>query len=428
MRSLLRSVLKIKLKFLARATFWKYRPFVVGITGSVGKTSTKLATLSVLSAAGSVRAAGGNLNNEFGLPLAVLGDYRTPGGASFWAGVMTRGFLGLFVRQSYPRVLVLEYGADRPGDLDHLLSIVRPNVAVVTAIGETPVHVEFYGGPEDVAKEKSKLVSSVGENGWVVLNYDDPEVLSMREAVKCRVKTFGFGEGADVRIAAFENRSEFGKPVGISFKLEVNGSFVPVKIEGMFGKAQAYAAAAAAAVGLTQGLNLVEISGRLALYRGERGRTRLIEGVKGTYIIDDTYNASPASVLSALEILRSLSSPRKVAVLGDMAELGRYTLEAHENVGRVAAGVVDFLVTVGPKARFIAEGARKGGFSGDRIASFDEAKTAAPEVQKLLAPKDVVLVKGSQSMRMETVVLEIMARPELAKELLVRQYGKWLKM
>ena len=426
MRSFLRNILKTKLKFLARATLAKHRPSVVGITGSVGKTSTKLAALAVLNSAGSVRAPGGNLNNEFGLPLAVLGDYDLPGGFSFWIRVIFVGFVNLFVGRRYPRTLILEYGADRPGDLEYLLSIVKPDIAVVTAVGETPVHVEFYSGPEDVAKEKSKLVSSVSEGGWVVLNYDDPVVLAMRDVAKGRVMTFGFSEEADVRIAAFENRSEFGKPIGISFKLEHGGSFVPVKIEGVFGEAQAYAAAAAAAVGLVRGLNLVKISEMLALYRGERGRMRLIEGIKGSYIIDGTYNASPAAVLSALEILRTVAAPRKVAVLGDMAELGRYTIAAHENIGRIVAETADIFITVGSRMRLAAEAAKERMHKGS-ILSFDTALEAAPEVQKLLKPKDIVLVKGSQSMRMEKVVLEIMAEPEKALELLVRQYGKWLK-
>ncbi len=425
MRSFLEKVLKIVLKFLAKATILKHRPFVVGITGSVGKTSTKLAVLPVLGEF-HARAPGGNLNNEFGLPLAILGDYKLTGGIFFWAGAILKGFMELFTRSHYPGTLILEYGADRPGDLDYLLDIARPDIAVVTAIGSMPVHIEFYNGPEEVAKEKSKLVSAVREDGWVVLNFDDPIVLSMRDLTKAKIKTFGFGEGADVRIAAFENRSEFGKPIGVSFKLESGGSFVPVKIEGVFGKSQAYAAAAAAAVGLSKGMNLVKISEMLALYRGEKGRTRLIDGIRGSYIIDDTYNASPASVLSALEILRTVAAPRKVAVLGDMAELGKYTIETHEGVGRIAAETVDLLITVGERAKFIAEAAR-GGLRKANIFSFGSSIEAAPEVQKLLKPKDVVLVKGSQSMRMERIVLEVMAEPQRAKELLVRQYGKWLK-
>ncbi len=426
MRSFLRSILKAILKFLARATLRKHHPFVVGVTGSVGKTSTKLAILTVLKSSGSVRASGGNLNNEFGLPLAVLGDYEFPGGFVFWLGVVTKGFFNLFLRNHYPRTLILEYGADRPGDLDYLLSIVKPDVAVVTAIGETPVHIEFYGRPEDVAKEKSKLVSAIGQDGWVVLNSDDPAVAAMRDSTKAKVITFGADLVSDVRIAAFENRSEFGKPIGISFKLESGGSFVPVKIEGVFGKAQAYAAAAAAAVGLARGMNLVKISEMLALYRGLKGRTRLIEGVRGSYIIDDTYNASPAATLSALEILRTIAAPRKIAVLGDMAELGSYTIAAHENIGRIVAEAADVFVTVGARMRLAAEAAKTRIHRGN-VFSFDTAEEAALEVQKILKPKDIILVKGSQSMRMEKIVLEIMSEPERAQEVLVRQYGKWLK-
>ncbi|MBI1839200.1 MAG: hypothetical protein HYR95_02835, partial [Candidatus Colwellbacteria bacterium] len=301
------------------------------------------------------------------------------------------------------------------------------DIAVVTALGDIPIHVEFYSGPEAVAKEKIKIVQALEPEGYAVLNFDDSTVLGMKSKCKGKVLTFGFGEGADVRITSFLNRSEFGKPLGISFKIETKDNFVPVRIDDVFGKSQAYAGAGAATVGLIRGVNLVKISEALLQYRGERGRGRLIEGVKSSYIIDDTYNASPLSTVAALDILGDLSAPRKVAILGDMKELGKYTTYIHEKIGRTVARNADVLVTVGLKARFIAEGARKSGFSKKNIYSFENSEGGKIDILNLIESRDLILVKGSQSMRMETIVLKIMAHPELAKELLVRQYGKWLK-
>lgn len=367
------------------------------------------------------------MNNEIGLPLAILGDYEKTGGPFFWARVFLRAVLQIIFKAPYPRILVLEYAADKPGDIGYLVRIARPDIAVVGAVGDVPVHVEFYKDREEVLAEKSKLVRALPEGGIALLDFDEPEVLNMRAETKARVMTFGFKEGADLRITNFENRSEFGIPIGVSFKLESQGSYVPVKIENVFGRGQALALAAAACVGLLKDINLVKISESLALYPGNPGRSRLISGIKDSYIIDDTYNASPLSVASALEVLRDLNAPRKIAVLGDMAELGKYSTYAHEEVGKMLPRTADVLVTVGAKARFIAEGARQSGFPNKDIYEFDDSDEAKVQVQNLIHSNDVILVKGSQSARMEKIVLEIMANPQDAGKLLVRQYGKWLK-
>ena len=174
-------------------------------------------------------------------------------------------------------------------------------------------------------------------------------------------------------------------------------------------------------------MNLVQISDALAFYPGERGRTRIVAGVKNSSLIDDTYNASPLSTWSALEILKEIPAARRIAVLGDMAELGKYTAYAHEDTGAVVAETADLLVAVGAKAKFIAKGALEKGMAEEKIFSFDSADAAKTKVQEVLKEGDLVLVKGSQSARMEKIMLEIMAEPDKAKELLVRQYGRWLR-
>lgn len=407
MRSFLRNQLKSILRTLARWTLRKYQPGIVGITGTVGKTSTKEAILTVLRSIRKVRASTGNFNNEFGLPLTILGSWEKTGGIFFWIKVIFSSLTRLVIRGSYPEILVLEYGADKPGDLKYLLEMARPQIGVVTAVGDIPVHVEFYSGPDAVAREKSRLVESLPAIGFSVLNFDDESVYEMREKTRAHVITFGFASGAEVRITNFENRIEGGEPVGLTFKLEYGGSFVPVRLDGAFGRAQAYAAAAAAAVGFSFGMNLVRISEALAYYQVPQRRGRIIKGIKDTLIFDDSYNASPLSMHAAIDTMKDIKASRKIAVLGDMLEIGKYAIEAHENVGRLAEKVFDIIVTVGPRAKFIADAAQKAGMARKNIFAFDFADEAKVPVQELMKKGDLILIKASRAIGLDKVVEEI---------------------
>jgi UDP-N-acetylmuramoyl-tripeptide--D-alanyl-D-alanine ligase len=421
------NILRWKLRVLTRLTIWRYRPGIVGVTGSVGKTSTKLAITAVLQKARRVRVASGNLNNELGLPLTILGDWSPseltlvsregppPGSAMvrkifFWCKVIFVSAWHIIVRsKEYPDILVLEYGADKPGDIKKLLRIARPNVSVITTVGEFPVHVEFYAGPEEVAREKGRIIECLPVGGFAVLNYDDESVMNLESRTRARVITYGFEGGAEVRVTRFENRTENKRPVGISFKLEYSGSSVPVAINDALGRSQAYAAAAAASVGLIFGMNLVKISEALASHRPANSRMQLVPGIKGTYLIDDSYNASPLSMHAALDTLKDLPAKRRIAVLGDMLEIGKYTLEAHERIGRLAAKSLDALITVGPRAKFIAEAANGAGMRRLNIQSFDVAAEAGEPLQELMRKGDLVLIKGSHAMELSKVVEEVKA-------------------
>jgi len=430
-----RGVLKIisgVLKTLAIRTIKWNKPQIIGITGSVGKTSTRNAVFAVLNAEPDieVRAAKGSFNNELGLPLTILGDYERTGGIFFWIGVLTKEITrSVFIKKikNYPNIIVLEYGADKPGDIDKLVEIARPNTSVITAIGETPVHIEFYNSKEDVVNEKKTLVENLRSSGTAILNADDPEVIDMAKGADIKIITFGFDKSSNVRISNFENRTEIGRPEGISLTLTAYGEEVNINIDNIIGRSHAYALAAAAAVGVVYGMRLNNIKDGLETYRGEKGRTQIIKGINDSVIIDDTYNASPPATGSALDILESLKVKRKVAILGEMLELGHYSEDAHRSVGEHIVKSADFLVTVGVRAQFIADEARKKGFPEDKIKSFDLSTDAISFVKELIKEGDVVLVKGSQGVRMEKIVKAIMAKPSMAKRLLVRQHGKWLK-
>lgn len=433
MKLLLQSILQI----LAQAYLWRYRPTIVAITGNVGKTSTKEAIASVLGRFRSVRSGKGNLNNEFGVPLTILGNwsddyYEADNTPWFWCRVLLVSFFKLFFIRDYPEILVLEYGADRPGDIKRLAQKFKPHIGVITAVGEIPVHVEYFAGSADLAREKRELIEVLESSDFAVLNFDDLTVLEMREKTKAKVYTYGFGEGAMIRASDLNIRTdEEGFPLGLNLKIHNEESFVPVNLDGALGKSQGYAATAAAAIGTAFGINLIEISDALSEYHGPKSRLKILKGIKNSVVVDDTYNASPASTRLALETLHDLpaqaglTSGRKIAVLGDMLELGEHTIKAHQNIGTFAATFVDILVCVGSRAKFIAEAASDQ-MPRENIFTFETSQEAREKVEQIIHEHDLILVKGSQGMRMEKIVEEIMAEPEKKKDLLVRQSKKWL--
>ncbi len=423
---MLKKILCFLLRILAQLTLWRYKPQIIGVTGSVGKTSTKEAIYTVLRTKYSVRCNKKNYNNEIGVPLTILN--QETGGKSLWLWLKTIliSFFGILYSKDYPEILILEMGADRWGDIAYLTSFIKCHVAVITAIGEVPVHVENFQNPAQVVKEKANLVKGLTKDDWAVLNFDDSRVRTMAERTRAQIFYYGFDEKADLRISFLEQHLEDLSDVSLSFKVDYQGSNIPVRIPNLLGQHQAYSLLAAIAVGLIFKINLVDIAEALKEYRPVAGRCRLLRGIKGSWIIDDTYNASPSSTLAALEILKQVKG-RKIAVLGDMLELGSFTEEAHRQVGLAATETADWLLAVGERSIFIIDEAEKKGLSEERIRHFVSSEEAGRFLQEIIMPEDVILVKGSQGMRMEKVVKEIMATPEKAQQLLVRQDEAWLK-
>lgn len=427
MKKILISILQKLLKHIAHSIVKKYNPMIIGITGSVGKTSAKEAIKEIIVSERIVRAPSKNFNNELGLPLAIIGDYEKTGGVCFWFKVLCQGIYKIIVRdKTYPEVLVLEYGIDRPGDMKKLLDIARPHIGVFTAIGKIPVHIEYFTGPDQIAKEKAKLIAQLPATGFAILNADDPLIMRAKTETRAQVITFGVSESADVRITNFSNHFD-GTHAGISMKLTYGGSFIPIRIDDALGEAQALSSAIAAAVGLSFGMNLVRIADILSHYEAPAGRLHCIQGIRESVIIDDTYNAAPKAMENAIDALATLPAKRRVAVLGDMLELGKYTLEAHEELGRrTKKKGLDILVTLGIRGKLIAEGAIRAGMNEKMVFACDTIDEIVRLLEQKIQKGDVVLIKGSQGTRMERIVKRIMAEPEHAPEKLVRQNPEWL--
>jgi len=424
---MLRSFLQGLLSFFSKRIIKKYRPDIVGITGSVGKTSTKEATAIVLSCRFNVRKSAKNYNNEIGLPLTILGFDKSPGRSIWgWLKVFITGFKLILIKdKKYPDILVLEMGADKPGDIKHLVELAPPKVGVWTSIAH--VHTEFFKTLKKIVLEKREIISSLSHDGYAVVNFDDDYVMENIDKTKAEIFTYGFKEGADLRASQINLLEGENGPKGINFKVFYKGNTVPVLLNGVVAEHLIPSCLAGLAIGLVFGVNLVDGAEELKKLEPISGHMRILKGIKNTLLIDDTYNSSPKASRSALETLLKLeTNSQRYAVLGDMLELGTETENAHREVGfKVSELEIDYLVTVGEASKNIALSAKEAGMSEDKIYSFADSVSAGKFLQEKIKEKDILLVKGSQSIRMEKIVKELMAEPLRAEELLVRQGEEW---
>lgn len=416
----------------------KYKPCIVAVAGNVGKTSAKDAIAVVLSEIARVRKSEKSYNSELGIPLTILGRASGWNNPWRWLGNIFEGVSLLVFPHHYPDWLVLEVGADRPGDIRRVARWLNPHVVVVTRIGEKPVHVEFFANRESLIREKAYVVEALGAGGRVILNADDQDVVGMTAYTSLKPLTYGMSKEAMVRSSnnkltydELEESDEKTVPgrrvIGVTCKVDYKGKSFPVRLAGVFGSANILPALAAFAVGASQGMNGVAIIEALTHFLPPPGRLRLLEGIKGSTIVDDTYNASPAAMRLALESLEEVEySGKKIAVLADMLELGELTVGAHEEMGALAARICNIIITVGERAKFIAAGAKATGMSEDSMWHFDDARSAGRMLDSMLTTGDIVLIKGSQFMRMERCVEEVMLHPEQKSKLLVRQDKEWL--
>jgi len=352
---------------------------VVGVTGSVGKTTAKEVIAGVLTQRYQVLKNPGNLNNEIGLPLTLL---QLTGGEER---------------------LVLEMGMYARGEIDLLCRLARPRTGVVTNVG--PVHLSRLGTMEDIVAAKSELAAALppAPEGTAILNGDDPLVRGMAQQTVAQVLFYGLEPSCDLWADEVESRGL----EGVTFRLHHGDESLVLKTP-LLGRHSVHTALAAAAVGLVEGLTWSEIARGLTQTQ-EQLRLIVLAGANGSTIIDDTYNASPGSVIAALNLLAELDG-RHVAVLGDMLELGRYEEEGHRLVGRRAAEVLRVLVVVGDLGWLIGEEARDAGLADVRFAA-DNAG-AIEHLRALLQPDDQVLIKGSRGLRMEEIVAAVAVPPK----------------
>ena len=427
--SLFKKIIVSILTWEARMVLRRYQPRIIAITGSVGKTTTKDAIYAAISNDVHVRKSDKSFNSEIGVPLTVLGLENGWKNPFKWVSNIIRGFILIVVRTEYPQWLVLEVGADRPGDIRATAKWLRPDVAVLTGVPETPVHVEYFDSPDAVVREKRSLAEYLKPGGKLIVNGDDLRMREVHAAFRGLSTTYGLESNNDYIGSHIEILYDTSKPVGMRFFVNHAGSSVPISIYGSLGYPRVYAALAAIAVAEVVGIDTVAAGQALGNWAPPPGRMCIIEGVRGSIIIDDTYNSSPVAALSALDTVRDIATTgQKIAVMGDMLELGKYSAESHKSVGIRAATSVNKLITVGFRSRAMGEAALDVGMPDIDIREYEhgESERAGLELEREVGEGDIVLVKGSQSMRMERAVFALMAHPEKAKSLLVRQDAEWL--
>ncbi|MEA3374885.1 MAG: UDP-N-acetylmuramoyl-tripeptide--D-alanyl-D-alanine ligase [Chloroflexota bacterium] len=360
------------------AAFWRRTQEglrVVGITGSVGKTTTKELAASVLSRRYVTVKSEASYNNEIGLPLTLL-----------------------CLTSEHERA-VLEMGMYDVGEISDLAHMGQPQVGVVTIV--RPVHMERAGNFERIVRAKTELVEALppAPDGTAILNYDDENVRNMAGSTEARIFTYGLSPQADL----WADRIEGLGLEGIRFRMHYQGDTLHVRVP-LLGRHSVHTALRATAVGLVEGLGWQEImEGLREVEPSAQLRLFAVAGPHGATILDDTYNASPSSTIAALNLLDELGG-RKIAVLGDMLELGGYEREGHEKVGMRAMEVADVLVTVGRLGRIMGEAAVRWGMSPDRVYTLEDNDEAIDLLSKMVKKGDVVLVKGSRALKMEEIV------------------------
>jgi UDP-N-acetylmuramoyl-tripeptide--D-alanyl-D-alanine ligase len=360
------------------ARYWRrqLKIRVIGITGSVGKSTTKELVAEILSQKYHTFKNPGNYNNEIGLPLTILN--------------MGKG---------YERA-VLEMGFYYPGEISFLCDIALPQVGIITNIGT--VHAERAGSQAEIVKGKTELVQSLpaAPEGIAILNFDDPLVISMASKTKARIITYGLNDQADV----WADHIISNGLLGIEFDLHYSKESFHLSTP-LIGRHSVMTALRGTAAGIAEGLTINEISRGLA---GAQSQLRMVvkKSSTGALILDDSYNATPESTMAALDILYEVKGLH-IAVLGDMLELGEYELQGHEQVGKHAASKVDILIAVGFRSKNMVESAIRAGLPAGSVHWFEDALQALDPLKKYLKEGTVVLVKGSHGMRMERITTSL---------------------
>ncbi len=421
MKNLLRSIVASFLAVLARGIVRKYKPTIVMVTGSVGKTSTKDAVAAALGEQYYLRASEKSYNSEFGVPLTIIGARNPWENATAWIKVIQEALALILLPNHYPKLLVLEVGADRPGDLTKILAIATPDAVVVTRLPDVPVHVEAYASPQAVRDEEFRPAYSLGSGCPLIISSDDEHACEMAKRLSTQVIRVGYAPDADVRIETPQFTKEGMKAMVITC-----GKKYAITAPNALGRTQLYAPAMALALAHTLNVSTNDALMGLMHYSPPPGRARMLTGKRGSLLIDDSYNASPAAVEEALGALTDISASRRIVAIGDMLELGRYSVSEHERIGRLVAQNADLLITVGPRAQSLRDAAIASGMDEGKTWGFETSLEAAHALLEEVREGDVVLIKGSQSVRMERITEALLFDPADVRHL-VRQDKEWKK-
>ena len=405
----LEKILQKILRFFAKITLKKYQPKIVVIVGSVGKTSTKEAIYSVLSGKLKTRRSIKNYNNEIGVPLTIINCDSGEKSLFKWIGIFWKAILlNILKDKSYPEFLVLEMAADKKGDIKYLMDMIPKKllkVVVLTAI--TPVHLEFFESVDNIFEEKTTPFSYLERDGLVVFNLDNCDAYKVKEKINSKLLSYGLDKDADINAQEIEYYNS-----GLKFKINYKNQVLPSELKNAIADYQIYPILAGVGVGIYFNLKLDEIIKSLKTYKILSKRMEKFRGIKNSIVIDDTYNSSPEALKKAIQALNNLSfGQKKIAVLGDMLELGKDSEKLHREIGEIISKInIDYLITLGEKARYISDEALKDNFSKNKVFHFLKKDQIIELLKEIIKENDVVLVKGSRGMEMEKIVEKIIRK------------------
>lgn len=410
---LLKIIYKILARY-ARNVIDKHKPFVIAITGSVGKSSTKEAISKLMKDqfGKEVRANYGNLNAHIGIPLTILGYNQVPN-VFFWPIFLILAWFRTQTK-SYPKYLILEMGIDFPGDMDDFLSIVKPNIVVVTTLGGA--HLENFASLAEYQAEKLKLIESLDETGRAIVNIDDPDL------AKLKGKNI-IGISLSKMDADYRTESCRVSLNGTEYRLVTTGQKISIKSK-VLGKHFIYGQLFAFAIANYFKINFLKTKKSLEEILPYHGRMNVLPGKMGITIIDDTYNANPSSVRAALDTLNEIEySGRKIAILGNMNELGKIEKEAHIDVAKYAEDKFDLVVFVGRNSEIMYDHAT----NQEKTRKFSSRQELLSSIEELVDDRDLILVKASQNGNyFEEIVKYLLKDKDNASNLLVRQSKYWM--
>ncbi len=422
------------LKHNIRKKIQRWNPTIIAVCGSVGKTTVRNLLVQSLEKYGVIGTNRGNYNTEWGTLFSFLGVSSPGKNPLAWAKLIFKSFEGAKTKEEFPDIWVLELGIDKPGDMDFFTQdFLTFDCVIFTYYGQSPVHMENFESVKDLVQEDIHALTALKKDGYIIANADDTAQSSMIKKHKGHVITYGTHE-ADVQMMDLNCEIQVAnspqtwqiygsalKPI-LHQKISYRGSFVPFTVEYMFGNAQAKCLLPVVSFFIHEGVHLIEISQNIQTYLPVNGRMRFLEGIKNTIVIDDSYNASPASVKEGIESLQHLkiTKARKIAVLGSMMELGESEVEEHRKIGQLASKHVQILITVGDKM-IHAHQEFKNQKNGNISVHVQDTTEAIDWIKLNITPKDVFYVKGSASTHMERVVEGIISHPEYTSKNLVRQ-------
>jgi len=430
----LKDIIKKILVVLAVKVLKKHKPFIIAIIGSVGKTTARNAIYAVLSKKNSVRKSEQSLTTDLGVSMTLLGcrySIRT------FEGIVNNIYNTLqqtFWSREYPEYVILEIDGHTKGEVGRLVDWLPVDLLVVTAIGEIPAHVEHFDTPGALRAEYELIVGALKDTSKVVAYADDEYSKSLGTASGHSVISYGSSKEADISAKKYKILYEGNVPTGISFNLLRPSSNEPIMIKETMGIHAVNGVLCAMAVLQALGEHPFSMNPSFEKMLFSPGRMRILPGIKGSVILDDSYNSSPVAVEELISVIKKVRAEKKVQrnilVLGDMLELGRFTTEVHREIGREIGR--EFcneivLICVGVRSRFVKVSAMEAGMKEESIFQFDMPEKAGQYIQGILKVGDLVAVKGSQNMRMERCVEEIMLEPEKKEKLLVRQSEEWLE-